>query len=486
MMRSGRRDRPHLAEEAAGQVIGFMIAGVIFMAGVVGILYVSGDAGEDQEAADGAQRDLQATSLLDVVAGSPGVGWGGDVDQVRRIGLLAANGTGLNADVLQALRGGTFPATDNGLIDYAEAHDGLGLPDDVQFHLRMYPVGLDSSYQTSLAGTKVAYIGHWLTLPAVTVNPGTNAQMLASAQAQFNASLVIGPNTQAERNALIGLGVDVTNTIHLTPNYPTVLYNELIGVDPPLLNKMGVSAVAGDVYPDSKLYLDNVLKARLCGTGATCVPQYEVLVVGSDVTQSSMTSDVTKTAIRDWVRAGGTLIVFGSDSQNFQWIQPLFAVGQTTVNGGAFAPDIAHPLLHEPNTLDWDAYDNHHLGWDIKSTGSGAHYSDFTHVVVSSGEDVLAVSNTGAFGSGRIFLTTYRAGEIAGLQGANEAMGFLANIMLYTERENLYLEYGPTVPDDAQVTAALHQSLLFDEKLGAVAVRVELHLWDGPLVIPAD
>jgi hypothetical protein len=469
---SQQRFRPRVrsSEEAIGQVVGFMIAGSIFVVALAGILLVSRDAGDDSEAADGAKRDLQASSLLDVVAGSAGVGWG-DPDTISRLGLQATNGTGLNAVALQALRGASYDSTDNNLVDYAEARESLDIPEGTDFHLRMYPVGLDSSYQTSLAGTRVAYVGHWLTLSTAVVASGTSAAQLASAQSQFNGT--IGPRTQAERLALENLGVDFTNVIHMTPTQPPAI----VGITP-LLTSLSMSSYPGDVYPDNKAYIDSVFKTRLCGATPTCIPQYDVLVVGSEVTQSSLTTQVTKDAIKAWVLAGGTLIVFGSDSQNFQWLQPLFAVGQSTVNGGAFAPDVSHPLLHEPNTLDWDAYDNHGFGWDIKDIGSGAHYSDFTHVVVEGGEDVLAVSNTGAFGAGRIFLTTFRAGEIAGLQGNDEAMGFVANILLYTQRTGLYLEYGPTVPDGVQVTAAIRQSLVFDEKLGAVPVRLELHLWN--------
>lgn len=450
-----------------GQVVAFLVGGAIFVMAIGGILLVSRSTGDDQDSADAAANSLQATSLLDVLVGSPGIGWG-NPDTLGRLGIQATNGTGLNPDALDALRGAQYDANpSNGVVDYEEALANLGVPDGTDFHLRMYPVGLDSSYQTSLAGTRVGYIGDWVSLPAASVSLGASAAMLAEAQADLNVT--VGPVTQSERAALMDLGVVFTNTIHLTAGTPAVNVALPLLPDPPLLTYLGLSIAEGDVYPDDKNYLDAVLSGRL--------DEYDVLVVGSSIDQNSLTSAVTKNAIRDFVLGGGTLVVFGSSSQNFQWLQPLFAVGQSNVNGGAFAPDVSHPILHEPNHLNWDAYDNHGLGWDIKDTGSGAHYDDFTHVVVEGGEDVLAISNQGAFGTGRIFLTTYRAGEIAGDQGMAEAMGFVANILLYTEKEHLYLEYGPTVPEGAEVTVALRQSLLFDENLGAVPVRLELHLW---------
>lgn len=453
-------------EEAVGQVFAFLVGGAIFVAALGGLLLMSQMVGRDTDSGDAAKQSLQASSLADILVGSPGIGWA-NPDSLLRLGLQASNGTGLNPAALEALRGAQYEANPNNQrVDYAEARASLGLQDDTDFHLRIYPIALESAYEVALSDTRVAYVGDWLSLPAQTVALSTPATMLGQHQAQLN--LTIGPQAQQERAALTNLGLRFTNTVHVTASLPVSVALPLLP-DPPLLTYLGLSFVAGDVYPDNKQYLDAALPARLAN--------YDVLVIGSGIDQSTLTSSVTKDGIRDWVLAGGTLVVFGSNSQNFQWLQPLFSVGTANVNGGAFAPDIAHPLLHEPNELNWDAYDNHGLGWDIKSTGSGAHYNDFTHVVVEDGEDVLAVSNQGAFGAGRIFLTTYRGGEIAQQQGLAEAMGFVENILLYTEKEHLYLEYGPQIPDGQAVAATIRQSLLFDDELGVVAVRIELHVW---------
>ncbi|MCA1811013.1 MAG: hypothetical protein LC623_03260, partial [Halobacteriales archaeon] len=159
----------------------------------------------------------------------------------------------------------------------------------------------------------------------------------------------------------------------------------------------------GDVYPDVKGYIDANLAGRLAG--------YDLLVVGSGVDQSSLTANAVKSAIRDWVLAGGTLVVLGSDKSNYQWMQPLFDSGIKTANGAASAPDPSHPLLQEPHTLDWPNYNDHSLGWDIKTDG-------FSDVIVKDGQDVMAVSDDGSLGSGRVILTTYLPREIAATMGS--------------------------------------------------------------------
>jgi hypothetical protein len=263
----------------------------------------------------------------------------------------------------------------------------------------------------------------------------------------------------------------------------------LPGPDLPLLTVLGLPLWEGDVLPDDKQYLSSTIPQRLehCTAAdgaydeAARHPCYDIVVVGSGVDHNSMTANAVKDAIRDWVlNDGGMLVVLGSDSQNYQWLQPLFHVGISTVNGSPTAPDVSHPLLKVPNELAWPEYNTHGLGWDIKSQGSGAHYDDFSHVVVQGGEDALAVSKDGAFGGGRILLSSFRPAEIAQQLGQAETNNFFENVVLYADRSNLYLEYGPTAPANTPVSVAVRESWMADEMLGRVPVRIEVHLWGVP------
>lgn len=455
-------------------MVGFLVAGVIFMAGIAGILIVATDqGGGDPEAPQTAAKQVEADSLADLLVSSPGIGWAGGADAVTRLGILAANGSGLDLASVEKLRGAMYEGDpDNGRVDYEEALASLGVPEGTYFHLRMYPVALDTVYEDTLVGTRVAYIGDWLPLVPVIVTAGTPDGMLVQANTQLN--LTMAPGTASERQALRGLGVDFDDRVHLTVSTPTVLLESGL-IDPALCTVVGAELCTSDVFPDVKQYLDAVVPSRITPAN------YDVLVIGSSVDHSSLTSAVTKNAIRDFVSGGGTLMVMGSSAQSTQWLQPMFDVGIKTVNTGPFAPDVSHPLLHEPNTLDWKAYASYGLGWDIKTQGANAHHSDFTHVVVAGDKDVLAVSNDGAFGSGRIFLTEFRPSEISAALGSSETARFLGNMFLYSERDHLYLEYGPQVPDGTEVSAAIRQSHAWDAQLGLVPVRLEIHLWQEPV-----
>jgi hypothetical protein len=52
-------------------------------------------------------------------------------------------------------------------------------------------------------------------------------------------------------------------------------------------------------------------------------------------------------------------------------------------------------------------------------------------------------------------------------------------MVLYHDRSNLYLEYGPTVPTDVGVSHAVRLSHLWDHDIGQVPVRVEVLYWDS-------
>lgn len=463
-------------EGAAGTMLATLVASSILLASIGAVIWATGQDSKDARPVDEAVRRSDAEALAQMLVGSTGQGWQHGPDALVRLGLMNTNGSGLDLEKMEALRGAAYESLPNDAVDYPDALAGLGLDSldgASDLHVRIYPVGLKKVLaEHNLSHIRTMYIGDWTSLDPITIDHSLSAQTMAD-DAQVRLDLQVALRVAEERHMLRQLGVDFTDRIHISGSQPDVQVEVLPGVMSHITDVVPLSLLEGDVYPDHKQYLDAHIHRR--------IGDYDLVVVGSGVAQSTLTSAVTKQAIADWVLAGGDLMVLGSGSQDFQWLQPLFSLGTSTANGQAFAPDVNHPMLQEPHRLNWPAYDNGGITWNLKDSGSNAHYDSFEHVIGAPGnkkdEDVLTVSVDGAFGEGRVFLTGYQPKEIAATLGMSEALNFVQNMVVYADRDHLFMDYGPTVPQDAAVASAIRHSHVWDSQLGPVPVRVEVLVW---------
>ena len=217
-------------------------------------------------------------------------------------------------------------------------------------------------------------------------------------------------------------------------------------------------------------------------------PEYQLLVIGSDVDQKALTAAEVKYGIRDYVQTyGGRILVLGGD-QNQQWLQPLFHAGMTWASNGLSNPDPTHPLLTTPNELDWQSYDEtitDKMAWEF----SGGTDDRLFDMVVGTGDDehLLSVSRAGAFGAaeGGIILTAYLPWKLS----EAERMGFLANAITFGHYHHLYLEMGPEVPTDVPVASASRTAIMEktrDEQTEYTEMGFVLYLWRGNTTAVAE
>lgn len=238
----------------------------------------------------------------------------------------------------------------------------------------------------------------------------------------------------------------------------------------------------GSVYPDVGPTLNNDLPTILAtepdpAHAGELRPKYlDVLVVGSDVDHEAMSSWTAENATRNWVLAGGHLIVFGSTAQDVTWLDPIFQSGIASSNGGLYTPDLDHPLLHTPYSINYVAYAKPPNAWDLDPTAQ-AH---FTNVVVdANGNEVLTLSDPAAFGDGRVVLTGWLPYNLLGQPGAaqtTEAKHFIANMVLISYQD-LFLDYGPKIPAGVNVVPATRLALVNHPQLGLVPVTLLLYVF---------
>lgn len=246
-------------------------------------------------------------------------------------------------------------------------------------------------------------------------------------------------------------------------------------------------AAGGDVYPDIKDSLNNDLPLALTdASGNPTLSKYTTIMVGSNVDHNAMTSQAAKGAIRDWVFAGGTLIVFGSDDQSVNWLQPIFHASIDSASGGLATPDTEHPSLRVPNDLDYTNFKfstewNYVAGADTK----------FTHVVTSGPTgDVLGVGNPGSFGSGRVILSSWRPYDLTNDQATTcpeplsaddpcQAIFLIHNLVTLSYRE-LYLDFGPPLPMGSPIGAQLRIGSVYHPEFGQlVEVVIQVFAFPG-------
>lgn len=241
-------------------------------------------------------------------------------------------------------------------------------------------------------------------------------------------------------------------------------------------------AAGGDIYPDLKNVMNYDLADALTDDAGFPVYDYNLMVVGSDVDHNMMTSGSAKHAIEQWVLGGGTLMVFGSDDQSIQWLQPLFHASLETANGGLQTPDEGHPVLNVPNALDYAGF-KYDTQWGYNS-GSD---TSFTHVVTTgAGGDVMAVGNAGAFGDGRVVLTAWRAYDLVEdqaqvcpdpLTAEDECQAiFLMHNILTLAYRDLYIDYGPEIPLDSATGSQLRIVNVYHPELREV-VTMQLQVF---------
>lgn len=429
----------------------------VTFASLVGFTHTQllGAAGVAQEASGEVSAELLAATIL----GSPGIGWytGGCEDKESLV-PEALQGFGLAAEPcatpaanvvlnlsyhkLRNLRSANVLADDSdGAVDYADARRMLGIPDGRDFNIHVRPRALEAGPSTEPGNAdsllRVLYIGHYVT--------GQNGDPIP-------ASDVV----RAEARYLEGLVRDFD---------PYVYDAAYDSAEVPY-------AEGGDVVPDLVEALNDVLPRFLQDvSGVATLEHYNVLVAGSNMDHSLAITNDAKTALRDWVRAGGLLIVLGTDPQEVRWLDQLFHPSISSASGSmqVMPPGRALGLSKK---VAWNKVDDQGYAWGVRVDEE----ENFTTLVQRGGASIT-LSKDDAYGKGRVVLSAFRPFSPAGAgpQGdcdpsalSAQCLGLaVLQVFLGFAYENLQVDYGPGVPLDRFVTSATRAALAFDPNLVA-------------------
>lgn len=228
-----------------------------------------------------------------------------------------------------------------------------------------------------------------------------------------------------------------------------------------------VTNPGGDVFGDDTNQANDMVES---------LNGYTTLVIGSEVSQTSLNPATIKYAIRDWVKdKGGNLVVLGTYEQQSRWLEPVFHAAQETAGGGISAPDPTHPILGTPDPIDYERYMDRGRAWRIKDG------SEFTHVLNrgstgNSQDDTLAVSTPGAFNDGTVVLTSYMPGSLTDPQDDTEALRLMNNLVSQGH-SMLFIDYGPPIPDGVPIGSASRLVVVPHPNVPGVDVEVRVVMY---------
>lgn len=470
-------------DSGVAALIGALVsAAVVALAFSAVILGAHRDLGE--VAAEEREVDLEASAVLlaEQLMGDRGTGWYeapcivGDEpstasmspDLVTRAGLAREKdedcpaipprqGLELSFAKLQNLRAADVQATANDReLDYAEARSSLAFTShDFHLSIRVTVADVAATLQHGFKNDhlRVLYIGDYANPPGPDPMDPTDA---AKGEAAFLDALV----RTFDQNVRVGGDFD----------HPDLPY-----------------AGNGDILPDDGATIADVLGDLLttndgnenCQDDPGSLAAYNTLLIGSNVDHDEFAGACAKFRIEAFVRAGGTMIVLGSDSAAYTWMQPLFHVMRKESDGTLEIEQPDHTLLNTPNALtaaDFDDdvdNDGKADGWELQA-GS---VDDFASIV-ENGNPTLLVSNEDDpdLGDGRVILTSWRPWDPdgdgmpedcapTGLGPTCPGLSLVQNLITIG-LERLDIEYGPSIPTDGPVAAVNRLGMVYHPRLG--------------------
>jgi hypothetical protein len=214
----------------------------------------------------------------------------------------------------------------------------------------------------------------------------------------------------------------------------------------------------GAIFPDVADYLEEHLTAAITDEqGRGVLDKYNVIVIGAGAKPAAFGGLTVKTALAEWLEAGGYLIITGPN-QPTNWMLSLVGAHFVGDNPGqSLRAEDNHEVINVPEPrLSYSTYDPRAHAWVFQ----GASENHFEKVIWghTSSRALLAISKgEGEFGDGRVLLSSFRLSD---LMGATPAVcleatlnqGGLCESIVYLHHlltvpfSDLYVNYGPEVP----------------------------------------
>lgn len=487
-----------LDEEAVGQTIAFLVAGVVFIGSIGGILFHTATMPISSDAAEHSLLKGEAASILDMLAQSPGIGMEDGPETFERFGLLDPETKALRQDLVVQLCGtGSNGDSDDARIDYGRIMLSLGLAadDGLQFHLQILPTKVPA---VDVSNMRTAYIGHMA--PGLDLVPPyahstaiiedgifwrPSDEYVEQLDAHFSVTAL------SERATLDRMGVSHKQMPDAYASSVEGLVEAVPGLPVAASLVYAEETLHGDQYFDHETYLSETLAHR--------VDEYDLILIGTDVDHDQLTP--LAGPIRDWVMAGGKLLMLGTSgsegtSATPDWLEPLISQGTPVSN----VPADDHPIFKSHYRLAPDQF---------KGSASFTFVENgiMDNVLPHDGQgSYLALSRCGSLGSGFVarlstteaenlmyhdYGSTFQCAPAPGalrmemclensdaeFVAAEPAEAVLQNAIAYGHLQDIYMDLGPPIPPQTETAHAM-RIISFDHPVhGSVPMQVHLFAW---------
>lgn len=213
---------------------------------------------------------------------------------------------------------------------------------------------------------------------------------------------------------------------------------------------------------------------------------YDALVVGSEVDQSTLNfpaDPLFDHTLKEWIEAGGDLVVTGSHLANEDWINELTSSVQTQ---GALIlslyedrTDTTHAILNNPYNLRWTSYSTADTTYKPESPDPlNPVFADIVHHTQDGADEAFLSISAGGWAStyeGVALLTAYQPYAM----GPVEAIHFYANSLVHAQFNDIQVDFGNQVPKGSDVGTA-QRSVVIDAQnvdLGWLEGQMVVHVW---------
>lgn len=486
---------------AVAQVVMFIITAAIFLPAIAVLFVYLDDTGENQKTPTGAIH-MRAQQTLWQLTSSTGLTQSGKTDwnnygepwtgattnKLDEIGLVSDDGRVLSYDKINMIQQGNMRLAEaNDYLDYPELKSVLNMGDRFDLRIRSYPVvtsSVGNAYGSDpIRGKHVGYVA--AVTDSVIDATGNFANPTARATAEIAAlellDLTTDPTSQTN-----GFDSDWYQPGNSESPLPSYLLGKVEG---------DIIATTAREYDTAdplvkKPYIDHFFDSYFKLPDGSY--RFDALVFGSDVDLTLWNTDKARTALTAFLDSGRAIVFLGSSTSAEGLVNKCGATADCLLQDAADAhtpfttPDSTNPILSTPNKLKHGTYDSSTAGgsWPIcdKDRNGFIPVLMLSDAVAPPGcpdvqKVMLGLTAADRYDNGgTLVLSAY---DVTKSKTANkeEAARYYSNILNIALLRAAYIDFGPSLPDQAPVEHAERVLLLKLPNGSTIDLAIQVYVW---------